>query len=340
MNVLQRSTVVLVLGLLIGACSGENGLPDPEEPPLVPLPAGFPKLPVPADNQLTIERIQLGKKLFFDKRLSSTSEVACASCHLQEHAFADPFKVSAGVHGRTGTRNAPMLANLAYNTSFFWDGGVPTLEQQVIAPIINPLEMDMKMEDVAKRLKEDPAYVELFGRAYDMEPAPAGITKAIASFMRTLISGNTRYDKYQRGDKSAMNESEKRGMELFEGERAECFHCHVGFNFTNNSVQNNGMYLDGPDMGRYLVTENPIDIGLFKVPSLRNVAVTAPYMHDGSLATLEDVVEHYVSGGKGHPNTDPLIRPFDLTSQEKADLVAFLKTLTDEEFLANPKYKE
>lgn len=338
MNVLQLSAVVLALGLLAGACS--SGVDAPQDPPLVPLPSGFPRLPVPANNQLTAERITLGKKLFFDKRLSSTSQVACASCHLQEHAFADPLKVSAGVHGRMGTRNAPMLANMAYNTSFFWDGGVPTLEQQVIAPIINPLEMDMKMEDVAKRLQEDPGYVELFRKAYDMEPAPEGITKAIASFMRTLISGNSRYDKYQRGDKSAMNESEKRGMELFQGERAECFHCHVGFNFTNNNIQNNGMYLDGPDMGRYLVTENPIDIGLFKVPSLRNVEVTAPYMHDGSLATLEDVVEHYVSGGKGHPNTDPLIRPFDLTPQEKADLVAFMKALTDEEFLANPKYRE
>lgn len=332
-----RYIVVLAAGLLAASCSGT--VDAPEENLLVPIPQGFPRLPVPADNQLTADRIELGRRLFFDRRLSSTNEVACGNCHLQEHAFADPLKTSIGVHGRTGTRNAPMLVNMAYNTSFFWDGGAPTLEQQAIAPIINPLEMDMKLEDVVARLKEDPVYVDLFKRAYDMEPKPEGVTKAIASFVRTMVSGNSRYDRFERGDASALNESEIRGMNLFFGERAECFHCHIGFNFTNNKFQHNGFYLDGEDKGRFLVTENPIDIGSFKVPSLRNVGVTAPYMHDGSLATLEDVIDHYMSGGKGHPNTDPVIRAFELTDDEKADLVAFLRSLTDEEFLRNEKFR-
>lgn len=328
----------LALGLLIAACSGTVDAPQDE--PVVKLPAGFPALPVPADNKLTPERIALGKKLFFDKRLSSSQEVSCGSCHLQEHAFADPRTISIGVHGRTGTRNAPPLVNLAYNTSFFWDGGVPTLEQQAIAPIINPLEMDMKMEDVAARLKLDPEYVAMFRQAYDMEPSPEGITKGLASFVRTLVSGNSRYDRYERGDKSALNESEKRGREIFFGESGECFHCHVGFNFTNNNIQNNGLYAEYADKGRYLVTEKDRDIGKFKVPSLRNIAQTAPYMHDGSVATLEKVVEHYVSGGMANPNLDPIIHPLRLDARDQADLVAFLKSLSDEEFLANPKFRE
>ncbi len=334
----HRYILSLALGLVIAACSGTVDAPPDDSP--VKIPAGFPQLPVPADNKITPERIALGKKLFFDKRLSSTHEVSCGSCHLQEHAFADPRTISIGVHGRVGTRNAPMLVNMAYNTSFFWDGGVPTLEQQAIVPILNPLEMDMRLEDVAVRLKDDAEYVELFRQAYDMEPKAEGITKGLATFIRTLVSGNSRYDRYQRGENGALNESEKRGMELFLGESGECFHCHVGFNFTNNNIQNNGLYLDYADQGRYLVTENPRDIGKFKVPSLRNVAVTAPYMHDGSLATLEEVVEHYVSGGVAHPNADPIIHPLRLDEQDKADLVAFLKSLTDEEFLTNPKFRE
>lgn len=304
----------------------------------VAVPPGFPALPVPAGNMLTEARVELGKRLFYDKQVSRTGEVACASCHLPDHAFSDPRQFSLGVEGRVGGRNAPSVVNLAYNTSFFWDGGAPTLEQQVIGPIINPLEMDMTMGEVVERLATDPTYVSSFEDAYGTEPIPGSLTKAVASFMRTIVSGDSRYDRYQQGDHAALDDSEKRGMAIFTGERGECFHCHVGFNFTNNDFRDNNLYAVYQDIGRAKVTELEEDVGKFKVPTLRNVALSAPYMHDGSLATLEDVVEHYSSGGKLNANSDPTIQPLDLTAQEKSDLVAFLKALTDETLATNPKY--
>lgn len=305
----------------------------------VAVPAGFPPLPVPADNALTPERISLGKRLFYDKQLSRTREVSCGSCHLADNAFADPRRFSEGVHGRLGTRNAPSIVNLAYGTSFFWDGGAPTLEQQVIGPIINPLEMDMKMGDVIARLEKDPTYVDAFDSAYDTPPTPGSLTKAIASFMRTIVSGDSRYDRYQNGDHAALSEPEVRGMNIALGERGECFHCHVGFDLTNHSFRNDNLYAVYEDIGRARVTELASDVGKFKVPTLRNVALTAPYMHDGSLPTLEDVVEHYSTGGVSNPNSDPTIQPLNLTEEEKSDLVAFLRALTDEALVADPRLR-
>lgn len=327
----MRSIPLLIVATtLLSACGADE---------LVTVPKSFPQLKVPADNALTRERVDLGRRLFFDTKLSRTQEVACASCHEQKHAFADPRRVSEGVEGKQGTRNAPPLFNLAWNKSFFWDGGAPTLEHQVIGPITNPLEMDMRMEDVVSRLAADASYVRQFEAAYEQKPSPEGVTKAIASFMRTMVSGESRYDRFKEGDKSALSEPEKRGMDLFFSERAECFHCHVGFNLTNNGFHNNGTRPDDPDFGRERITEKESDRGKFKVPSLRNVAVTAPYMHDGSIETLEAVVEHYAKGGEGHPNTDPTIHPLELTAQEKADLVAFLRSLTDEAFLEDPRFQ-
>jgi cytochrome c peroxidase len=322
--------IALTAGILAG-CTNES--------PQVDLPAGFPTLPVPAGNSLTDARVSLGKRLFYDKQVSRTSEISCSSCHLADNAFADPRRFSVGVEGRVGTRNAPSIVNLAYNTSFFWDGGAPTLEQQVIGPIINPLEMDMKLGDVVARLARDPSYVEAFQSAYGTEPIPGSLTKAIASFMRTIVSGDSRYDRYQQGDRSALTPSEIRGLKIATGERGECFHCHVGFNLTNNAFRNDNLYERYEDIGRAKVTELDSDVGKFKVPTLRNVALTAPYMHDGSLATLEDVVEHYSTGGILNPNSDPTIQPLDLTAQEKTDLVAFLKSLTDENLIADPRFR-
>jgi cytochrome c peroxidase len=326
---MPRHTIAFVAALL-AACSV------PSE--LVVLPDDFPALPVPADNTLTAERVQLGKRLFYELRLSRTEDVSCGSCHVQEHAFADPRRFSVGVEGRTGERNSPPLFNLGWNTAFFWDGGAPTLEHQVIGPITNPLEMDMTMNEATKRLDSEPSYRALFDRAYGAPPSPGGITKAIASFMRTLVSGNSRYDRFQRGEADALSKIEQEGMELFFSERAECFHCHVGFNFTNNGFHNNGTAAEDVDLGRAMVTERALDEGKFKVPSLRNVAVTAPYMHDGSIATLDQVIEHYDRGGLGHPNTDPTIQPLGLSGAEKASLVAFLEALTDERFLDDPRF--
>ncbi len=326
----MRQHSLLLLGALLAGCGSD---------PLVSVPASFPKMPVPKENELTRERVELGKRLFSDTRLSRTQEVSCASCHLQENAFADPRRISVGVEGRVGDRNAPPLFNLAWNTSFFWDGGAPTLEHQVIGPILNPLEMDMKMEDVVSRVAADKTYVSQFQAAYGSAPSAEGVTKAIASFMRTMVSGDSRYDRFKAGDTSALNEAERRGEELFHSERAECFHCHVGFNLTNNGFHNNGIRPDDPDHGRERITDRPSDRGKFKVPSLRNVAVTAPYMHNGGIATLEEVVEHYDRGGQGHINTDPTIHALGLTAQEKSDLVAFLRSLTDESFLRDSRFQ-
>jgi len=331
--VVVTAAVVTVLG----GCS-----PDPSAPAadVVAIPAGFPPLPVPADNQLTVERVALGKRLFFDKHLSRTGEVSCGSCHLQQNSFADPRRYSIGVEGKVGNRNAPALVNMAWNSSFFWDGGVPTLEQQAIAPIINPVEMDMTLDGVVTRLMSDPSYMDMFRRAYGSDPKPEWVTKAIASFVRTMISGGSRYDRFRAGDSLALSSSERRGHDIFFGERAECFHCHVGFNLTNNSFQNNGLYSQYADSGRARITERPSDLARFKVPTLRNIAVSAPYMHDGSLATLEEVVAHYSRGGSGHPNQDPTVRPLNLTPEEQEDLVAFLHSLTDDTFLTNPSFLE
>ena len=325
--------IALVAAGLLGACAGDA---PPARLPQVP--ADFPDLPAPADNAPTPARIALGRRLFYDKQLSRTREIACASCHDQAHGFADPHRFSSGVEGRTGVRNAPGLANLAWGTSFFWDGGAATLEHQAIAPIKNPLEMDLTLREVNERLAADPSYVAAFQEAYGAPPTEATLPRALASFVRALVSGASRFDRHRRGDPGALDAAEKRGLDLFNGEKAECFHCHVGWNLTNNGFRNNGIAAGDPDVGRARLTLQDLDIGKFKVPSLRNVAVTAPYMHDGSLATLEEVIDQYARGGRGHPNTDPTIRPLALTDAEKGDLAAFLRALTDEDFLNDRRF--
>jgi cytochrome c peroxidase len=333
---------LLLLGLLSMAGCSDDAPHEPEAPPSAAIssPAGFPELKTPEDNLPTAARIALGRSLFYDERLSDTGEIACASCHLQENAFADPNPISTGVHGREGTRNAPGLANLAWGKAFFWDGSAPTLEEQATKPIENPLEMDAALSDVVARLGEDAELVQRFERAYGTGPDEDNLPRALASFVRSLISGNSRYDAFTGGDADALSEAEKRGEALFNGERGECFHCHVGYNLTSQGYRNNGSTADDPDVGREAITGKAIDLGKFKTPSLRNVAVTGPYMHDGSLATLRDVIEHYSAGGRGHPNTDPIILPLELTEDEKADLEAFLRALTDEEFLTNPDFAD
>lgn len=333
-------SALLLLSLLLIGCGGEENGPQPDPVVVaIPIPAGFPPMPTPSNNQFTAERIALGKRLFYDKQISRTREVSCGSCHLADNAFADPQATSLGVEGRRGDRNAPALVNLAWNTSFFWDGGVPTLEQQALAPILNPLEMDMTMTEVVARINADPTYPVEFRAAYGSDPSPEYVTKAIALFVRTLVSGNSRYDRFNRGDLSALTMQERQGMTMFFDERGDCFHCHVGFNLTNNGFANNGMFTSYPDSGRARVTENPRDRGRFKVPTLRNIALTGPYMHDGSIATLQEVLDRYNRGGLGHPNTDPQIHPLNLSQGQIDAIIAFLGTLTDDEFVHNPAYR-
>ena len=296
----------------------------------LPVPKGFLYPEVPVDNLPTKNRIELGKMLFFDPILSRDSSVSCSSCHLPDKFFSDNLKVSIGIDGRKGTRNAPSLINVVYQPNLFWDGGNPTLEQQVIAPIDNHDELDFDVNAIVEKLKRHPLYPNLFQQAYNQEPNVYTLTRAIACFERTLIGGTSRYDDYtQNNNKSALTESEVRGMALFFSEEGECFHCHQGALFTDYSFRNNGLYMQYADSGRARITQELSDIGKFKVPSLRNIEMTAPYMHDGSLNTLEDVINHYSTGGVKHPNKSPIIQPLNLSAQQKEDLIHFLKSLTD-----------
>jgi cytochrome c peroxidase len=331
--------------MLGGAGCGDDDLPSPEEPlPLVvgSAPSGFPAGLVaetgPVDNALTEARAQLGKRLFFERRLSRTSEVACASCHEQKHAFADPRRVSLGVEERAGKRNAPALVNLAWSQSFFWDGRAASLEEQAGMPIEDPLEMDLPLASAVERLASDQDYVEAFRRAYDAPPSEETLRKALASFVRTLVSGGSAYDRYLAGDSAALDATALRGEAIFFG-KAGCFHCHPPGALTNEGFFNNGTFVEGGDDGRRTVTGRTGDLGKFKVAGLRNIAASAPYMHDGSLETLEEVVEHYDRGGLGDPSTDPQLEPLGLSADEKDDLVAFLHALTDDDFLNDPRFQ-
>lgn len=305
-------------------------------------PAGFPKGSnielAPPDNALTVERAALGKRLFYDPRLSRTNEVSCGSCHQQAYAFADPNAVSIGIEGRTGTRNAPSIVNAAWGKSFFWDGRARTLEEQAGKPIENPVEMDLALPAAVERVASDSSYVEAFRKAYGEEPSESTLQKAIASFVRSVVSGTSAYDRHLRGDDSDFGEQRKRGEALFSSERAECFHCHPGGSLSNEGYFNNGTYTAGGDTGRQQVTGRVGDTGKFKVPGLRNIALTAPYMHDGSVPTLEAVIEHYDAGGRGDPTTDPVLKPLSLTDEEKADLLEFLRSLTDDALLRDARF--
>lgn len=331
----------MILLLLAGCAEHDDATPLPLTSVTVPIgfpPAGL-SATAPADNALTEARAQLGKRLFFDGRLSRTGLVSCGSCHLQHHAFADPGAVSTGVDGRQGKRNAPALVNLAWSETFFWDGRVTTLEEQAGKPIEDPSEMDLPLPLAVERLRADPAAVRAFGDAYAAPPDEALLRKALATFVRTLVSAGSPYDRYLAGDDRVFGERQRRGEALFFSERAGCFHCHPAGRLTNEGFFNNGTFVAGGDTGRQALTGRTGDLGKFKVPGLRNIAATAPYMHDGSLPTLEAVVDHYNRGGNGHASTDPQVEPLGLSADERADLVAFLRSLTDPLFLGDPRFQ-
>ena len=297
----------------------------------ITIPKGFPNPEIPEDNELNKERIYLGKKLFFDKILSRDSSISCASCHKPEYAFTDGLKKAVGIKNRPVTRNTPTLTNIVYNKNFLRDGVNPSLEAQVLVPIHEKNEFDFHILLVAERLKKKPEYLDLFEKAYGEIPTPKLITKAIACYERTLISGNSRYDQYVYQNKNhVLSSSEKKGMDLFN--KLYCVSCHSGFNFSNGEIVNNGLYEKYEDLGKMRVSLNEIDNGCFKVPTLRNIALTAPYMHDGSLQTLEEVIDHYMKGGNEHPNKHPFIKPFMLSKSDRKNLVSFLRSLTDSSF--------
>ncbi|MFL6214276.1 MAG: cytochrome-c peroxidase [Blastocatellia bacterium] len=337
------------------------------------LPLGIPRdvwsYFVPKDNPMTAEKVALGRDLFFDKRLSVDGSVSCATCHAPERAFTDGKRVAEGIGGRLGTRNSPTLLNAMFNTGQFWDGRAESLEAQARLPLVNPDEMGSQTyEQIIARVGGDESYKKKFERVFGGAMTVDGMVRSIAAYERTLVAGNSPFDRYQAGDTNAMSSNARAGMILFRG-KARCNVCHTinqGFgaypflsdgNYRNTGVAANangfdaasrramqvagdfkpallvelGKQKDSHLLGRFLVSGNTLDIGAFRTPSLRNVELTAPYFHDGSAATLEDVVKFYVKGGNANAFRDWQLEPVDLSEDEQRDLVAFLKALTSDE---------
>lgn len=308
-------------------------------------PANFPE-PVYrfADNEMTKEKFELGRKLFYEPRLSRNNTVSCGGCHIQSSAFTHHgHDVSHGIDDRLGSRNSPAIMNLAWNPAFMWDGGIFDLDLQPIAPITNHEEMDETVENVITKLKAHPAYPGLFKKAFGTEDiTTARMMKALSQFMLMCISSNSTYDKVMRKEGQSFSAEEQQGYELFV---QKCGTCHKEPLFTDNSFRNNGIAIGlNNDKGRYGVTLNQADQYKFKVPSLRNVELTAPYMHDGRFYTLDAVIDHYRNNVQATPNLDPLLNNGSLgiaiTDSEKAKLIAFLKTLTDRAFILNKQLAE
>ncbi len=317
----------------IFACTPEQHAQDLE--PVVPwreAPEHWPAMEHPQDNALNVARWELGKRMFFDASFSFDGSVSCASCHLPAHAFGSNTSTSPGAGGAAGTRNVPALANVGYLPHFLREGGVPTLEMQALVPIQEENEFHHNIVLIAEELAEDESYVAECMQAYGEGPSAFTITRALGAFQRGMIGGNSPYDRWVQGDEDALSEAALSGMELF-GEIG-CDQCHGGHLFTDHRILNNGLYADYEDTGLERLTGDSQDIGKFKVPSLRNVGVTAPYMFDGSLEMLDDVIQHYVVGGAGHANQAEQIVPISLSDNDVEDLKAFLLSLTDSTFIA------
>lgn len=342
------------------------------------LPSGFPKPRVPKTNPMTQDKVAIGRRLFYDARLSGNATQSCATCHRQELAFTDGRAVPVGSTGESLARNSPSLVNVAYLSTLTWaNPSLVTLERQMEVPLFgeHPVEMgvtDANQARILRRLRSDRWYAKRFKQAFPSQRQPIGwgnIIKAISSFQRSIVSADSRYDRYLR-NKATLTPAQTRGMNLFFGERAECHHCHGSFIFedqatwvgapvTEPQFHNTGLFNIGgtgafpePNRGVFELTGKAQDMGAFRAPSLRNVAVTAPYMHDGSMKTLEEVLDFYAAGGRviadgplagdgrANPFKDPLITQIDLSERDKADIVAFLKTLTDRTVLTDPRFSD
>lgn len=342
------------------------------------LPAGFPEPMVPDDNPMTADKVELGRHLFYDRNLSANQTQSCGSCHIQSLAFTDGEPVGLGSTGEAHSRSSMSLVNVGYASTLTWANPVMrTLERQALVPLFgeHPVELGLVgMEDtLLQRLMDEPVYDAQLAKAF---PEANGlftldhVTKALAAFQRTLISGNSPFDRYENGDPAALSASEKRGMQLFFSEELECFHCHGGFNFSDSTTHlgkafeeiafhNTGLYnVDGaggypePNVGLFSFSENPSDMGRFKAPTLRNIGITAPYMHDGSVATLSDTLDHYAAGGRTletgihagigsqNPNRSEFVTGFELSQAERRDVIAFLHALTDEQVLNDPRFSD
>ncbi|WP_129351204.1 methanobactin export MATE transporter MbnM [Sorangium cellulosum] len=389
------SAVLAALAVLSGGCGDDEASPDAREGDPAGtgagggggdagvydwgLPPGFPVPRVPEDNPMSEVKVELGRRLFYDRRLSGNGTYSCGSCHRQELAFTDALDVAEGSTGELHTRGSMSLANVAYLTTLTWGNPlIDSLEEQALGPMFGETPVELGLagleEEMLDRLRAEPLYQDLFPAAFPGDADPirlANITKAIAAFERSLLSYRSPYDRYSYGgDPSAMSAAALRGKDLFFSERLECFHCHGGFNLSDSvahegttfeevmfhntglyNIDGNGAYPPG-NAGVYEVSGQATDMGRFRSPTLRNIALTAPYMHDGSIETLEGVLDHYAAGGRtiesgpyagvGSENRykSELIRGFELTAEEKADMIAFLESLTDEEFLTDPRFAD
>jgi len=300
----------------------------------IPTPSHFPSINHPENNTPSKARLALGKKLFFDTQLSLDSTISCASCHIPEFAFSDTIPLSKGVKGALGKRNAPSILNTGYVPSLNKDGGVPRLDLFALVPIEDHAEMNINPRALADRIatnKELNQEAQLaYGRPIDLSV----LTRSLGLYVRSLLSGDSKYDAYL-NDNTPLDDSEERGRILFHSDKTNCSSCHEGVLLTNNKFENNGSKSVYFDQGRKLITSLETDRAKFRVASLRNVAITGPYMHDGSFNSLKDIIENYNQGGHDHPNKSPLIKPLYLDEQEKADLLAFLHTLSDKKFVYN-----
>ncbi len=300
-----------------------------KDAPFIQVPLGLSDdLNIPADNPLTPEKVELGRMLYFDTRLSADNTISCATCHDPQKGWTDQDRTSVGFHKQRGARNSPTVINSTYMKLQFWDGRAKTLEEQALGPIANPIEMGTTHEAMVQTVTKIPGYEPLFKKAFNAPATKERVAQAIASFERTVLSGNSKYDRFVNGEKTAMNESEIRGKDLFFG-KAKCMVCHNGPNFSDSNFHNLGVGMGkaNPDLGRYVVTQAEKDMGAFKTPTLRDLDKTQPYMHDGSVDSLEEVMEFYNKGGEPNAHLSPLITKLNLTDQEKSDLVAFMKAL-------------
>jgi cytochrome c peroxidase len=298
------------------------------------IPVGLRELKVPEDNPLTHEKIELGKQLYFDKRLSRDNSVSCASCHDPQKGWSNGDRFATGIRGQIGGRSAPSLINAAYQKNQFWDGRASEVEGQALGPIQNPIEMDLTLPEMTERLNKIDGYRQQFQKVFGSDATPEAVAKAIASFERTILSGNAPYDRFKAGDKTALSPAAQRGMNVFFN-KANCSACHAGPNFTDGAFHNIGVGMDqkDPDIGRQTVSKQVADRGSFKTPTLREIARTAPYMHDGSQKTLEEVIEYYRKGGNANAQLDEEIFPLKISDEEKKDLITFLQ-----EGLSSPDY--
>jgi cytochrome c peroxidase len=318
-----RATVWLTALLLpiVGAAQGQS-------PPL-----GLDAyMPVPIDNPLTPDKVALGGRLFADPLLSADRSISCATCHEASRAFADGRPVAIGVFGRSGSRAAPALINRGYGSAFFWDGRAATLEAQVLEPIENPNELGTSVDEVLARLAARPDYVAAFQAAFGHAPRREDLSRALASFVRSIRAGATRVDRFVNGDDQALTDLERQGLRLFRG-KGNCTACHVGPTFSDERFHNTGVAWrrgSPADEGRFGVTGRSADRGAFKTPTLREIGRTAPYMHDGAFNTLADVIAFYDAGGHPNPHLDPELRPLRLSEQEQRALESFLLALSGE----------